>query len=103
MDALVLLGTTTQPLTATPYTFQPDAGVADSNVQNNPQSWKVRVWSDVNFHVRTDGQPATTSDMPVTAGLKGVTVALPPGGSMSVVKQAGAADGTVWFTRVKFN
>jgi hypothetical protein len=99
---IVLLGTTSHALTSTPYTFTPDEGIEDSNVQSPKTAWTVRCWSDQPFHVRTDGQPATTSDCPVAAGYHGLTVKLAPNGSISVLKQADAsADGTIWFSKIK--
>jgi hypothetical protein len=53
------------------------------------------------FHVRTDGSDATADDTPVSAGLNGVLLNVPPGGSISVFRQAGADDGTAWFSHVK--
>jgi hypothetical protein len=100
MSALVLLGTTTHGLTSTVYTFTPDAGVADSNVQDTPQSWRVRLWSPQPFHVAV-GADATTNDCPVAGGYEGLTIALPPGESLSVVKQSSADDSTIFFARVK--
>ena len=103
MPALVLLGTTTHALTGTAYTFQPDAGVVDPNTQTIPQSWRIRVWGDVNFHIAVHpvSTDATTSDMPVADHYHGVEVAVPPEGFLSVIKKTGEADGHVWFTRVK--
>lgn len=101
MSAFSIVSSTSHAVTGAAYTFQPDAGVADSNIQNNPKPWLIRVWGDVNFHVRMDGQDATTNDMPVAAGLGGVVLSLPPGGSVSVIKQSGQSDGNCWFSHVK--
>jgi hypothetical protein len=57
----------------------------------------------VNFHIRTDGGDVTTSDKPVAAGLVGILLRNHPGRSISVIKQAGEADGTVWFAPVRHN
>jgi hypothetical protein len=96
---LVLLGTTSASLTGAPLTFDPDAGVADGNVQNTPQSWRVRVWADQDFHVSTSGDDATASDCPVAAGYEGITVVVSPGGNLSVI--SAGTNGNVWFTRIK--
>ena len=101
MSALVLLGPTSHALTSTAYTFQPDSGVADPNPLIAPQSWRVRIWSPVDFHVAVNTGDATTADFPVAGGWHGVTLAILPGGTLSTVKQATASDSTVWFTRVK--
>ncbi len=96
---LVLLGTTSTSLTDTAFTFDPDSGVADGNVQNTPQSWRVRVWADQDFHVSTSGANATTADAPVAGGYDGITVVIPQGGNLSVI--SAGTNGDVWFTRVK--
>jgi hypothetical protein len=104
MGAFVLLGTTSHAVTSTAYTFQPDAGVADGNVQDPPQSWRVRVWGDVNFHVHVDSaavDAVAASDAPVADHYNGIIVVVPAGGYLSVIKKVGEADGTCWFTRVK--
>lgn len=101
MNAFSIISSVSHAVTSTPYTFEPDSGVADSNIQNAPKPWLIRVWADVNFHVRMDGVAATTGDMPIAAGLQGALLSIPPGGSVSVVKQAGQADGQAWFTHVK--
>jgi hypothetical protein len=99
--SLVLLGTTSHALTSTPYTFQPDAGVADSNPLNTPQSWRVRAWSDQPFHIAVNSGDASTNDCPVSGEWHGITVVIPPGGTLSTIKQAGATDSSIWFSRVK--
>lgn len=91
MSAYSIISSASHALTSTPYTFPADPVLTRL----------VRVYGDANFHVRTDGGDATADDMPVTAGLHGVLLNVPPGGSLSVIKQAGASDGTVWFTNVK--
>jgi hypothetical protein len=96
-----ILSTRAAPVTGVAYTYQPDAGFADPNALNDPKPWLIRVWSSVNICVRVDGQPATPSDFPVAAGLHGEVIALHPGGSISVVKQAGEADGQCFFAHVK--
>jgi len=103
MSALVILSTATHALTSTPYTFDPDTGVEDSNVQSPPQSWRVRCFGDVPFNLRvsTDGSDATADDMPVAAEFPGVVVVVPPGGSLSVVKRGSGPDGQAWFNRIK--
>jgi hypothetical protein len=101
MTAYSILSSTSHALTGTAYTFQPGAGAADPNPLNDPKSRLIRVWGDVNFHVRTDGGDATASDTPVSGGLSGILLNVPPGGSVSVVKMAGASDGNAWFSHVK--
>jgi hypothetical protein len=66
-----------------------------------PQSWRVRAWSPVPFHLAAATGDASTADFPVDGGWHGVTVVVPPGGTLSAVKQAGASDSNIWFTRVK--
>jgi hypothetical protein len=100
-SAFTIISSVSHAVTATPYTFQPGAGVADPNPLNDPKSRLIRVWGDVNFHVRTDGGDATTSATPVAAGLSGILLSVPPGGSLSVIKMTGASDGTAWFSHVK--
>jgi len=68
---------------------------------NDPKPWLVRVWSNTGIHIRSDGQDATTSDYPLAALLHGAIMNVPPGGSISVVKQTGEADGVAWFSHVK--
>jgi hypothetical protein len=101
MTALVILGTTAHSLTATAYTFTPDSGIRDPNALTQPQSWRIRAWSPVPFHIAVGTGDATTSDAPVDGGWNGLTVVVPPGGTLSAVKQAGASDSTVWFSRIK--
>lgn len=92
MNALSIVSSTSHALTATPYTFPPDSA----------QTRLVRVYADVNFHIRTDGD-ATGGDMPVSAGLDGILLNVQPGGSISVVKMAGEDDGEIWFSTIKRN
>lgn len=92
MNAFTIVSSASRALTATPYTLPPDPVLTRL----------VRVWGDVNFHVSTNGD-ATTNDLPVTAGLSGVLLNVPPGGSISVVKMTGASDGEIWFSTVKRN
>ncbi|OAI29931.1 hypothetical protein A1351_23210 [Methylosinus sp. R-45379] len=101
MDTFTILSSTSHAVTSTAYTFQPDLGVADPNPLNDPKPWLVRVFSDVNICIRTDGQAASQSDFPIAAGREGELINLPSGGLISVVSQAGEADGTVFFSRVK--
>lgn len=101
MSAIQIVSSTSHAVTSIAYTFEPDSGVADPNIQNAPKTWLVRVWSNVNINVRMDGQSATANDLPVFAGYNGVVLAVPPGQSVSVIKQTGQADGIVWFTHVK--
>lgn len=99
--AFNILSSTSHAVTGTAFTFQPDLGVADQNVQNDPKPWLIRCWSDVTICVRTDGQDATQSDFPIASGLRGELVSLPPGGSISVIKQSGQPDGVCWFSHCK--
>ncbi|CAN2534475.1 hypothetical+protein [Methylocapsa aurea] len=101
MSAFTILSSTSHAVTSTAYTFQPDLGIADPNSLNDPKPWLVRVWSDVNICLRADGQAASQSDFPIAAGREGELINLPPGGSLSVVTQAGQSDGTVFFSHVK--
>lgn len=103
MTAFTILSSTSHALTGSAYTFQPDSGSADSNVENNPKPWLVRVWGDVNFHINvaTTSTAATTADMPVTDHHDGILLSIPPGGFVSVIKKSGEPDGEVWFTHVK--
>lgn len=101
MNAFSIISSVSHAVTSTPYTFEPDSGVADLNPLNDPKPWLIRIWSDVGIHVRADGQAVTTDGCPVAAGYNGLLVSVPPGGSVSVVKQAGQADGLAWFTHVK--
>lgn len=91
MNAFTIVSSASHALTATPYTFPPDPA----------QTRLMRLYSDVGFHVRTDGGDATADDMPISAGLHGVLLSVPPGGSISVIKVTGEADGTAWFSHVK--
>lgn len=93
MTAYSIISSASHALTSTPYTLPPDPA----------QTRLMRLYGDVNFHVRTDGGDATADDMPVSAGLQGVLLNVPPGGSISVVKMTGASDGTAWFSHVKRN
>jgi hypothetical protein len=94
MFARLYHSTPSHALTGTSYTFQLDAEVS------NPNPF-IRVCGDVNFHIRTDGGDATTSDTPVERGLIGINLRVQPGGKISVIKQAGGDDGTVWFSHAK--
>jgi hypothetical protein len=100
MNTISIVGSVSYAVTGAAYTFQPDAGVADSNIQNNPKPWIIRVWGDVIFHVAIN-RDATNLDMPVADQFNGILLEVPPGGSISVVKKAGQPDGLVWFTHVK--
>jgi len=103
MSGLVLLGTSKHTTsTSAAYTFQPDASVADSNVLDPPQSWRVRIWADTDIfvHVDTTAVDATASDYPLGAKDSRENIfVVPPGGFVSVLAQSAA--GNVWFTRVK--
>ena len=101
MSALVILSTANHALTSTPYTFTPDSGIEDSNVQSPPQSWRVRCFGDVPFNLAVNTGDATASDMPVAAEFPGVVVVVPAGGSLSVVKRGSGPDGQAWFNRIK--
>jgi hypothetical protein len=101
VTAFSILSTTSHAVSGVAYTFDPDSGVADINPENPQKQWLIRVWSNTGIHLRSDGQDATTSDFPIAAGLHGEVVALPPGGSISVVKQSGQADGMCWFAHCK--
>jgi len=101
MSAFVVISTTKEAVTSTASTFQLDAGVADPNPLNDPKPWLIRVWSDVNSCIRTDGQAASQSDFPIAAGREGELINLQAGGSISIVKQIGELDGTAFFSRVK--
>lgn len=101
MDAFTILSSTSHAVSSTPYTFQPDLGIADPNPLNDPKPWLVRVFSDVNICIRTDGQAASQSDFPIAGGLHGELINLPAFGSISVVKQTGEGDGVAWFSHIK--
>lgn len=101
MNAFNILSSVSHAVTSTPYTYQPDSGVADPNSENPPKVWLVRVWATVDICARTDGQPATQSDFPIAAGLHGELLSLAPGASLSVVKQAGQSDGLCYSAHVK--
>lgn len=98
--ALVLFSTVTGPLTSTAYTFQPDDSTPDIG-ETTPQSWRVRLWANQDFHVAVGALTvtATTSDMPVAAELHGVEVVVPPNGFLSVI--SAGTDGNFWASRVK--
>jgi hypothetical protein len=100
MSALVLLSTVTGALTSTAYTYQVDSTPPDAG-ETLPQSWRVRLWGDQDFHVAVaaTSKDATTSDMPVTAKLRGVEVVVPPNGWISLI--SAGIDGTFFATRVK--
>jgi hypothetical protein len=91
MTAYNIISSASHALTATPYTFPPDSA----------QGRIMRLYGDVDFHVATNGGDATVDDMPVSAGLNGVLLNVPPGGSISVIKRTGANNGTAWFSHVK--
>lgn len=101
MTAFTTISTTAHALTSTPYTFDPDSGVFDPNANSPRLPWLIRVWADVAFHARMDGSDATTNDMPVAAGLNGVILGIPAGGSLSVIKQSAASNGNVFFSHIK--
>jgi hypothetical protein len=91
MNALTIVSSTAHALTSTPYSLPPDPVLGRI----------MRLYGDVDFHVRTDGGDATTDDMPVSAGLNGVLLNVALGGSISVVKMAGEDDGEIWFSTIK--
>ncbi|MBU3887587.1 hypothetical protein [Methylosinus sp. KRF6] len=91
MNAFTIVSSASHALTGTAYSLPADP----------TQTRLVRVYGSVNFHVRTDGGDATADDMPVSAGLNGILLNVPPGGSISVVKMTGVSDGTAWFGHVK--
>ena len=98
---IVFLSTTTQPLTSTAATWQPDADTADVNAQDPKTAWKIRLFGDVDFHVAVNTGDATVNDVRVAGEYHGIIVVVPPGGTLSVIKATGANDGTLWATRVK--
>jgi hypothetical protein len=91
MTAYSIISSTSHALTGTSYSLTLDS----------TQTQLVRVWADVNFHIRMDGVAATTGDMPVTDHHDGILLNVPSGGTISVVKKSGEPDGTVWFSHVK--
>jgi len=104
MSALVLLAPTVKQAITTDaaFSFQPDTNSADANPNDNPQSWRVRFWSDVDcwIHVDKTEVAATASDFPVTAkDSRQNTFVIPPGGFISVLAQS--ASGDAYFSRVK--
>jgi len=73
----------------------PDAG------ETTPQSFRIRLWGDVDFHVHVDttAVDATTSDFPVAGKYHGVEVVVPPRGFLSVISNG--VDGNFWASRIK--
>lgn len=54
MSALVIIGPTVSgPLTSTAHTYQPDTSTPDAG-ETLPQSWRVRLWGDQDFHCHVD-------------------------------------------------
>lgn len=95
---LVLFASTSRPLTSQPVTLS----LTDVEPGAQPNgSWVVRVYADSDFHIRTDGQDATSSDFPVKSGSDGIVVSVSQSGAVSVLKKSGAADSTAWFSRIK--
>jgi hypothetical protein len=99
--SLVIIGdTVTAPLTSAATTWQVDSSTPDVG-ETTPQSWRVRLWGDQDFHVAVaaTSKDATTSDMPVAAKYDGVEVVVPPNGWISLI--SAGIDGTFFATRVK--
>lgn len=93
-----VLGTVAADLTDTPVLFN----VTDIDpAAPTTFQWLARIYANSNFHLRVDGQPATIGDFPQEAGRDGIVLSVAPGGSVSVVKAAGADDGRVWISRIK--
>jgi hypothetical protein len=61
----------------------------------------IRVYGDVDFHVSTNGQPATTADYPQEAGRDGILLSVAPGKAVSVIKANGATNGSFWASWIK--
>jgi hypothetical protein len=96
--AFVLVGSTSRPLTSEPVSLE----LADIDPTAMPGgNWLVRVFGDSDFHLRSDGADATQFDYPCRAGLAGILVSVAPASKISAVKKSGAADSTIWFSRVK--
>ena len=102
MSSLVLLSTVTNALTGTAWTVQLDTSTPDAG-ETLPQSWRVRAFGDVAFHVAVNptDTDATTNDCPVDALWHGIELVIPPGGYISVIKKTGEADGNVWLIHCK--
>ncbi|MGC1861511.1 MAG: hypothetical protein WA733_10400 [Methylocystis sp.] len=102
MSALVLFETVTNAITGTAWTVQLDTTTPDAG-ETLPQSWRVRAFGDVAFHVAVHqtNTDATTGDCPVDALWQGIELVIPPGGWISVIKKTGEADGNVWLTHYK--
>lgn len=100
MTAISIVSTTRVAVSATPAAFTPSLG-ADPNVLNSPRPLTVRLWSDTPVNIRVDGSDATFDDLALASGMDGLLIAVPVGQSVSAVKQAGAADGSLWASVVR--
>lgn len=103
--AFDVVSTTKLPVGGTVTTTNLDQGVSDPNANNNKKPWLVRVWSDVNVHVRVSPSSnpidATEDDLPVADHGDGVLLSLPPDASLSFIKKTGEPDGEIWLSHIK--
>ena len=102
---IVAAETKSYPLSATPTptptTVTPsDEFAIDVNPQNPPKSSRLRVFADVPFLIRFDGQTVNADSLPVSAEYKGVEVVVPYGVAVSFMAR-GSASGTLWLTHIR--
>jgi len=100
VTAFSVVNTTSHAVSGVATTFTPSVG-ADPNILDSVRPIVLRLWSDTPCNIRVGGGDATFDDLPLAAGVDGLLLSIPPGQSVSVVKQTSESDGTLWASVIK--